>query len=576
MYFNNNICIISMIMLFFLSSMGGLLGVILISLGESMFIEIELMTLNSVMIVMTFYIDWMSLCFFFVVTLISSMVIFYSKSYMMGDLFINRFILLILLFVFSMILLIFSLNLISLLLGWDGLGLISFCLVIYYQNVKSFNSGMLTILSNRLGDIFILMAIVWMINSGSWNFMIYSKISSEDQYFFFLIILIILAAMTKSAQIPFSAWLPAAMAAPTPVSALVHSSTLVTAGVYLLIRFMPLSSSIMIKILLILSSLTMLMAGISANFEFDLKKIIALSTLSQLGLMISIFCLGFKSLAFFHLCTHAMFKSLLFMCAGVIIHNLKNNQDIRKMGGMGNFMPLVFMNLNISNLALCGMPFLAGFYSKDLILESILFSNFNLIIFFLFFFSIGMTVSYSVRLVEMSFMSEWKLNVFMNLIDKDLVMIKSMVILMMMSISCGSLLMWVILPDIFFIYLMGKMKFMVLFFLFLGSGMGVMVLKLNMLVKKSSFIFKKIYFFSMMWFMPSLSVFGLNFSILFLSLKMDKLMDLGWFEKLGSNNLYNYLMGMSKMNYFLQVNFFKLFFFFFFFFLSLLFLLWFF
>nr|YP_010554766.1 NADH dehydrogenase subunit 5 [Potamyia chinensis]UYO79412.1 NADH dehydrogenase subunit 5 [Potamyia chinensis] len=574
MYFKSNICSISMIMLFFLSMTGGVLAIVLVSLGVSYFIEIELMSINSMMIVLTFYIDWMSLCFFFVVTLISSMVIYYSKSYMAGDLFIKRFIMLILLFVFSMILLIFSLNLISLLLGWDGLGLISFCLVIYYQNVKSFNSGMLTILSNRLGDIFILMAIVWMIDSGSWNFMVYSKITSEDSYYFFLMGLIILAAMTKSAQIPFSAWLPAAMAAPTPVSALVHSSTLVTAGVYLLIRFMPLGSgeSTMIKILLVISSLTMLMAGISANFEFDLKKIIALSTLSQLGLMISIFCLGFKNLAFFHLCTHAMFKSLLFMCAGMIIHNLKNNQDIRKMGGMGNFFPLVFMNLNISNLALCGMPFLAGFYSKDLILESVLFSNFNLLVFFLFFFSIGLTVSYSLRLVVMGFMSEWKLNVLMNLIDKDSVMIKSMVILMMMSIFCGSMLMWIILPDIFFIYLVGSFKFMVLFFLFLGGVLGSGILQLNTLVSYSEMMFKKIYFLSVMWFMPSLSVFGLNYSILFMSLKMDKLMDLGWFEKLGSMNLYSYLINMSKMNYFLQINFFKLFFFFFFFIISFFFL----
>lgn len=178
-----------------------------------------------------------------------------------------------------------------------------------------------------------------------------------------------MAAITKRAQIPFSAWLPAAMAAPTPVSALVHSSTLVTAGIYLLIRFRSALSETILPILLLFSSLTMFMSGLGANFEYDLKKIIALSTLSQLGVILRILSLGFKDLAFFHLLTHALFKALLFICAGAIIHNVKEYQDIRLMGGLVVFIPLTCMCINLANLALCGTPFLAGFYSKDLILE---------------------------------------------------------------------------------------------------------------------------------------------------------------------------------------------------------------
>jgi NADH-ubiquinone oxidoreductase chain 5 len=204
--------------------------------------------------------------------------------------------------------------------------------------------------------------------------------------------------------------LPAAIAAPTPVSALVHSSTLVTAGVYLLIRFnILLINSYLSNILLLIGGLTIFMAGLSANYEFDLKKIIALSTLRQLGLMIRILAIGFYKLAFFHLLTHALFKALLFICAGGIIHNIKNSQDIRDMGILVNYMPLSVSCLNVANLALCGMPFLAGFYSKDLILEIVIISDINFISFFLFFFSTGLTVCYSFRLSYYSLMGHFNL-----------------------------------------------------------------------------------------------------------------------------------------------------------------------
>jgi len=208
------------------------------------------------------------------------------------------------------------------------------------------------------------------------------------------------AAMTKSAQVPFSSWLPAAIAAPTPVSALVHSSTLVTAGVFLIIRFYPFLhlSSYFHFFLLFRSVITMFIAGINALGECDLKKIIALSTLSQLGVIIFSIGICLPILGYFHLVTHAIFKALLFVCAGFLIHYHSHSQDLRYMGNLCNQIPLTISCIVRANLALCAFPFLAGFYSKDLIIEISIYSGFNFIIFLLVGVATGITVSYSVRL----------------------------------------------------------------------------------------------------------------------------------------------------------------------------------
>ncbi|XP_050465109.1 NADH-ubiquinone oxidoreductase chain 5-like [Cataglyphis hispanica] len=189
------------------------------------------------------------------------------------------------------------------------------------------------------------------------------------------------------------------MAAPTPVSALVHSSTLVTAGVYLLIRFNKiLIERIMDKILLYLSIFTIFISSLIANFENDFKKIIALSTLRQLGLIIIILRLGLNLLSFFHLLTHAIFKSLLFICAGIIIHLMNNNQDIRFCGKINEYIPFTIIRFYISRLALIGFPFLTGFYSKDLIIESVYIININISLLILRILSLSFTISYSFRL----------------------------------------------------------------------------------------------------------------------------------------------------------------------------------
>nr|YP_009236443.1 NADH dehydrogenase subunit 5 [Muscina levida]AMH85741.1 NADH dehydrogenase subunit 5 [Muscina levida] len=548
-------CVISFAFLLLLSVTSFFLSMIFIMNDFMVFIEWEVVSFNSMSIVMTLLLDWMSLLFLSFVLMISSLVIFYSKEYMEGDLKINRFIMLILLFVMSMMLLIVSPNLISILLGWDGLGLVSYCLVIYFQNVKSYNAGMLTVLSNRVGDVAFLLAIAWMLNYGSWNYIFYLEFM-KNMNMMMIGGLIMMAAMTKSAQIPFSSWLPAAMAAPTPVSALVHSSTLVTAGVYLLIRFNVLfKMSWMGNLLLLLSGLTMFMAGLGANYEFDLKKIIALSTLSQLGLMMSILSMGLYKLAFFHLLTHALFKALLFMCAGAFIHNMNNNQDIRLMGGLSVIMPLSSSCFNISNLALCGMPFLAGFYSKDLILEMVLYSYMNLFSIILFFVSTGLTVCYSFRLVYYVMVGDLNFISLNMLNNEGWVMLKSMMGLLILSIFGGSMLSWLIFPTPMLVILPNYLKLLTLFVCIMGGLMGYFISNISFFfVNKAFKNYHFSYFLGSMWFMPSISTYGIiNYSLL-ISNFLVKSFDQGWSEYFGGQQLYFNLMKSSQFNQILQNN----------------------
>uniref|UniRef100_A0AAU7YSJ5 NADH-ubiquinone oxidoreductase chain 5 n=1 Tax=Rhoenanthus obscurus TaxID=2850857 RepID=A0AAU7YSJ5_9INSE len=556
MLWNMSICFISFIFLFMLSFMLFMLGITFLLEEYTIFIEWEVVSMQSTNIVMTFLLDWMSLIFMSFVLLISSLVIYYSEEYMSGDFYIDRFILLVLMFVLSMMLLIISPNLISILLGWDGLGLVSYCLVIYYQNVKSYNAGMLTALSNRIGDVALLMAIAWMLNYGSFNYIYYLELMKSEWEMMIIGWLIVLAAMTKSAQIPFSAWLPAAMAAPTPVSALVHSSTLVTAGVYLLIRFNPLlEGSDTSKFLLLVAGLTMFMAGLGANFEFDLKKIIALSTLSQLGLMMSILGMGYNKLAYFHLLTHALFKALLFMCAGAVIHNMKDSQDIRNMGALVSQMPYTAACLNVANLALCGFPFLAGFYSKDLILEMASLSLLNGVAFFLFFFSTGLTMCYSLRLVYYSMSGEFHPSVCHPLNDEGHIMLRGMTGLLLMSVIGGSMLSWLLFPTPEMVCLPFFLKTLALSVSLIGGWLGYEVAKMSISIELNSLsYYRSVVFMGSMWFMPYLSTAGSVKVPLEMGGNLVNSMDQGWSEYLGGQGIYFNISYISKINQWIQDN----------------------
>nr|WCH54218.1 NADH dehydrogenase subunit 5 [Osphya sp. n.] len=541
------ICKVYSLMFLILSLSLFYLSVKFLSLNTVIFVELEMLMFKSTLIVMTLLFDWMSLMFMSFVLFISSMVVYYSEEYMAGEVFLGRFILLVVMFVLSMMLLIISPNLISILLGWDGLGLVSYCLVIYYQNVKSFNAGMITALSNRIGDVALLISIAWMLNFGSWNFYFYLEELKTSWAMVIISFLVLLAAMTKSAQIPFSSWLPAAMAAPTPVSSLVHSSTLVTAGVYLMIRFNYCFNSLLLNLLLLIGSMTMFMSGIGANFEFDLKKIIALSTLSQLGLMMSILALGAYKLAFFHLLTHALFKALLFMCAGNIIHNFSNCQDIRFMGSLMKSMPLTCSFLNISNLALCGLPFLSGFYSKDLIVEFMSMNLLNFYIYIVFYISIGLTVCYSFRLVYYSIVGDLNFYALNGISDESKIMLQGMSGLIGLVILMGSVLSWLVFKSPYIIILPFNLKIMTLICISLGIYFGMEISKFSLSYKNMSLNnLNSFWFLGSMWNLPFISTSGVNYMFLYLGSKFYQNIDQGWLEFNGAQNFYENFMDLSK------------------------------
>nr|YP_009773394.1 NADH dehydrogenase subunit 5 [Hanleyella oldroydi]QIZ12620.1 NADH dehydrogenase subunit 5 [Hanleyella oldroydi] len=515
--------------------------------------EWESVQLNSSSMSMIFILDWVSMSFSSVVCFISGCVMMFSTSYMQNEMFQARFIWLVMLFVLSMNFLIFIPSLIGLLLGWDGLGLVSFMLVIYYQNPKSLGAGLITALMNRVGDVAILLSVGWCISLGHWN--IFNFWDSENMWL--VCSCIMLAGMTKSAQIPFSSWLPAAMAAPTPVSALVHSSTLVTAGVFLIIRFYPFLTEFkwFNMSLLIIAVMTMLMAGMAANLEFDLKKIIALSTLSQLGVMMSSIGAGLPLLALFHLYAHALFKALLFICAGTIIHSHHNWQDIRKMGQLWNQMPISTSCLNVANLALCGSPFLAGFYSKDIIIESMIMNNSNMITLFMTLAATLLTASYSIRLSLKSLWGNMNQSSYHNIYDTDLMLFIPAMMLTLGAIISGAMLTWLFILPTAPIFVPFSQKLLVLSVTLTGGILGFVSIHLDPKTSKMSLT----YFSSTMWFMTLLSNNFTSKSSLMTGFFMTKMLDTGWLEITGGEGMFNTNKNYSTMNQYIQKNIFYLF-----------------
>nr|UTT72625.1 NADH dehydrogenase subunit 5 [Megaginus tataupensis] len=343
-----------------------------------------------------FFIDMLSVFFIIIVSVVSLAVLFYSLNYMGTFLMKKKFILSLSLFVLSMFLLVLSSDLFWIMVGWDGLGLTSLYLIMFFQNWKSFNSSMITFILNRLGDSFILISLIWSLSIGL------SKSFSLNSSFFFFFLLI--GALSKSAQFPFSAWLPLAMAAPTPVSSLVHSSTLVTAGIYLMIRFNSFFNEWQMNVVFLISSISIFLAGVSSIGEYDLKKIIALSTLSHIGMMVMFVSSGFFLSALVHMFTHAMFKSLLFMISGILIHNFQNNQDIRNIG-FNSFDFMSGVSFVVSLMSMIGIPFFSGFFSKEFFLMISSSSN-KFVLFFMFLFSASITASYSIRMMSHLFSGE--------------------------------------------------------------------------------------------------------------------------------------------------------------------------
>ncbi len=328
--------------------------------------------------------DKLSSLLFSIVSFIALSVNVYSASYLDEEKDIYRFYCYLHLFVFFMLLLICSGNIIQFFAGWEGVGLCSYLLINFWYKKNSANEASYkAFIVNRIGDIGMLIGIFILFNfSASLNFYdIFNSSSALMSVNFFgafnmldlALFMFLIGAMAKSAQIFFHIWLPDAMEGPTPASALIHAATMVTAGIILMVRLFPLlqfSPTILFLITLI-GAITSAVMGAIGIAQFDIKKIVAYSTCSQLGLMFVAIGAGVPSLAIFHLLTHAFFKALLFLGAGSVIHGMHGEQDLRQMGGLIKKMPVTFICLLIGSLALCGIYPLAGFYSKDAIFESI-------------------------------------------------------------------------------------------------------------------------------------------------------------------------------------------------------------
>lgn len=339
--------------------------------------------------------DTISLLIGFTVIYISAVVILYSWFYISHEVYFKRFILLLALFVVAILLLVFIPGFLPIIIGWDFLGVISYLLVVYRINKPSLRAGTLTFISNRVGDACFIIGIVFLIASMAFDCS--SMWARRSQ--FIIAGAVSLGSLTKRAQIPFSAWLPAAIAAPTPVSTLVHSSTLVAAGVYVMLRYPDLVDEWWDLAVFVCSCRTVLVAGSSSAGEIDLKKVLALSTLRQVARIILFLAIGAIQVAFLHIVIHSFLKALLFIAVGRIIFYRGGLQDIRLMGGLAWKAPLLYLWLGISILSLIGLPFMAGFYSKEYIIASLVDGNFPIIRVIIVVLGIARTVYYSGRVL---------------------------------------------------------------------------------------------------------------------------------------------------------------------------------
>ena len=368
---------------------------------------------ESLNILWGFYFDSLTVSMLIPVLIVSSLVHIYSIGYMNNDPHNQRFFSYLSLFTFMMIILVTANNFLLMFVGWEGVGICSYLLVsFWFTRIAANQSSMSAFLTNRVGDCFLtigMFAILW-----SFGNIDYSTVFSLAPYISENIITIVgicllIGAMAKSSQVGLHVWLPMAMEGPTPVSALIHAATMVTAGVYLLMRTSPLIeySSTVLLLCLWIGAITTIFSSLIGLFQQDIKKVIAYSTMSQLGMMVIAIGLSSYNIALFHLVNHAFYKGLLFLGAGAVIHAVADNQDFRKYGGLRPFLPLTYSVMLIASLSLVAFPFMTGFYSKDFILESAYgqFYFSSIVVYFIATIGAMFTTLYSVKILYLTFLT---------------------------------------------------------------------------------------------------------------------------------------------------------------------------
>nr|YP_010890128.1 NADH dehydrogenase subunit 5 [Agalma elegans]WJJ70164.1 NADH dehydrogenase subunit 5 [Agalma elegans] len=512
---------------------------------------------------LTIYFDHITNSMLLLITMVSFLVHLFSTSYMDGDPHITRFMGYLSLFTFFMLILVTANNIVQMFIGWEGVGLTSYLLInFWYTRIQANKSAIKAMVVNKVGDVGFLLGIVslWHI-SGLLKFNTFINLTifpNLEILLNWINVMLIIGVMAKSAQIGLHTWLPDAMEGPTPVSALIHAATMVTAGVFLIIRISPMleSTPLILLLVIFLGALTAFMSGTIGLVQSDLKKVIAYSTCSQLGYMVMICGFSHYYCGLFHLFNHGFFKALLFLSAGSIIHAVNNEQDMRKIGGVKFTLPLSYICIVVGSLSLAGLPFLTGFYSKDLLLELVYQNHFLSFALWLGLLTTLLTAFYSFRLISYTFLTSPSMSMKTSKIlhEGKWNLFSPLLILFLFSIFVGFIMNNYIMVDTSPPILLTINKFHPLILTIMGSSIAIILTYLLIFFWKLIFKWYIVFihdFFSRAWYWDPItknylinSSLGIGFSTTY------KLLDNQFIEMLGpyggSNTVVNYSSQLSQ------------------------------